>query len=117
MYRLAACAQEKTCDGLAMAYRAGAQLMDMEMVQFHPTGLLVPGSRLSGALLEEGLRGAGARLTNGRGERYMQRYDPERLERSTRDLVSRAGYLEIAAGRGTANGGVWLGATPLGARM
>ncbi|MCA1554477.1 MAG: FAD-binding protein, partial [Chloroflexi bacterium] len=84
MYRLAACAQEKTCDGIAMAYRAGGHLMDMEMVQFHPTGLLVPGSRLSGALLEEGLRGAGARLFNGQGERYMAHYDAERLERSTR---------------------------------
>ncbi|MEP7199113.1 MAG: FAD-binding protein, partial [Chloroflexota bacterium] len=117
MYRIAACAQEKTCDGIAMAYRAGAHLMDMEMVQFHPTGLLVPGSRLTGALLEEGLRGAGARLFNGAGERYMARYDAERLERSTRDRVSRAGYMEIAAGRGTANGGVWLDASHLGAQF
>ncbi len=117
MYRLAACAQEKTCDGLGMAYRAGARLMDMEMVQFHPTGLLVPGSRLTGALLEEGLRGAGARLFNRQGERYMARYDPERLERSTRDRVSRAGYMEIVAGRGTANGGVWLDVSHLGAKF
>ena len=117
MYRLAACAQEKTSDGIAMAYRAGANLMDMEMVQFHPTGLLVPGSRLSGALLEEGLRGAGARLFNAGGERYMARYDPALLERSTRDRVSRAGYLEITAGRGTASGGVWLDASHLGAKF
>src|SRR2546430_585978 len=105
MYERSACAQEKAMDGIAMAYRVGAHLMDMEMVQFHPTGLVVPGSRLNGALLEEGLRGAGAQLFNGRGERYMERYDPERKERSTRDRVSRAGFVEIAAGRGTENGG------------
>ena len=102
-------------DGIAMAYRVGAHLMDMEMVQFHPTGLVVPGSRLNGALLEEGLRGAGAHLFNGRGERYMERYDPERKERSTRDRVSRAGFMEIMAGRGTENGGVWIDVSHLGA--
>ncbi len=115
MYLRAACAQEKAMDGIAMAYRVGAHLMDMEMVQFHPTGLVVPGSRLNGALLEEGLRGAGARLFNGRGERYMERYDPERKERSTRDRVSRAGFMEITAGRGTENGGVWIDVSHLGA--
>lgn len=117
MYSRAACAQEKTCDGIAMAYRAGAHLMDMEMVQFHPTGMVVPGSRLDGALLEEGLRGAGAHLFNGLGERYMERYDPKRKERSTRDLVARAAYLEIAAGRGTPNGGLWLDVSHLGAEF
>jgi succinate dehydrogenase / fumarate reductase flavoprotein subunit/fumarate reductase flavoprotein subunit len=115
MYQRAACAQEKAMDGIAMAYRAGAHLMDMEMVQFHPTGLVVPGSRLNGALLEEGLRGAGAHLFNGRGERYMERYDPDRKERSTRDRVSRAGFMEIMAGRGTENGGVWIDVSHLGA--
>src|SRR5690242_19140887 len=117
MYQRSACAQEKSMDGIAMAYRAGAHLMDMEMVQFHPTGLVVPGSRLDGALLEEGLRGAGARLYNGRGERYMERYDPERKERSTRDRVSRAGFMEITAGRGTENGGVWIDVSHLGAEF
>src|SRR5436305_11687756 len=117
MYQRAACAQEKAMDGIAMAYRAGARLMDMEMVQFHPTGLVVPGSRLNGALLEEGLRGAGAHLFNGRGERYMERYDPERKERSTRDRVSRAGFMEITAGRGTENGGVWIDVSHLGAEF
>jgi succinate dehydrogenase/fumarate reductase flavoprotein subunit len=117
MYRRAACAQEKTCDGIAMAYRAGAHLMDMEMVQFHPTGMVVPGSRLDGALLEEGLRGAGAHLFNGPGERYMESYDPARKERSTRDLVARAAYLEVAAGRGTPNGGVWIDVSHLGAEF
>jgi succinate dehydrogenase / fumarate reductase flavoprotein subunit/fumarate reductase flavoprotein subunit len=117
MYQRAACAQEKAMDGIAMAYRAGARLMDMEMVQFHPTGLVVPGSRLNGALLEEGLRGAGARLFNGQGERYMERYDPERKERSTRDRVSRAGFQEIMSGRATENGGVWIDVTHLGAEF
>lgn len=117
MYQRAACAQEKAMDGIAMAYRAGARLMDMEMIQFHPTGLVVPGSRLNGALLEEGLRGAGARLFNGRGERYMERYDPERKERSTRDRVSRAGFMEIMAGRGTENGGVLIDVSHLGAEF
>ena len=115
MYQRSACAQEKAMDGVAMAFRAGAHLMDMEMVQFHPTGMVVPGSRLNGALLEEGLRGAGAHLFNGRGERFMQRYDPERLERSTRDRVSRASYMEVMAGRGTDNGGVWIDVSHLGA--
>jgi succinate dehydrogenase / fumarate reductase flavoprotein subunit/fumarate reductase flavoprotein subunit len=115
MYRRSACAQEKAMDGVAMAFRAGAHLMDMEMVQFHPTGMVVPGSRLDGALLEEGLRGAGAHLFNGQGERFMQRYDPERMERSTRDRVSRASFLEVTAGRGTPNGGVWIDVSHLGA--
>ncbi|HUR60079.1 MAG TPA: FAD-binding protein, partial [Opitutaceae bacterium] len=115
MYQRSACAQEKAADGLAMAFRAGAHLMDMEMVQFHPTGLVVPGSRLNGALLEEGLRGAGAHLFNGSGERYMARYDADKMERSTRDRVSRAGYTEIMTGRGTENGGVLIDVTHLGA--
>jgi succinate dehydrogenase / fumarate reductase flavoprotein subunit/fumarate reductase flavoprotein subunit len=117
MYQRAACAQEKTCDGIAMAFRAGAHLMDMEMVQFHPTGMVVPGSRLNGALLEEGLRGAGAHLFNGLGERYMERYDATRKERATRDLVSRAGFWEITQGRGTPNGAVWIDVSHLGAEF
>lgn len=115
MYQRSACAQEKSADGVAMAFRAGGHLMDMEMVQFHPTGLVVPDSRLNGALLEEGLRGAGAHLFNGKGERYMQRYDPEKLERSTRDRVSRAAFMEITAGRGTENHAVLIDVTHLGA--
>src|SRR5947208_16367361 len=112
MYQRAACAQEKAMDGIAMAYRVGAHLMDMEMVQFHPTGLVVPGSRLNGALLEEGLRGAGARLFNRPGERYMERYDPERERRSTRVRVAPAGLMEIAAVRGLHKGGVGLERLP-----
>lgn len=117
MYQRAACAQEKAMDGIAMAYRVGANLMDMEMVQFHPTGMVVPGSRLNGALLEEGLRGAGAHLFNGKGERYMEKYDPEKKERSTRDRVSRAGYMEIMAGRGTENDAVYIDVSHLGAEF
>lgn len=115
MYRIAAPAREKTGDGVAMCLRAGLPVRDMEMMQFHPTGLLAGASRMTGAVLEEGLRGAGARLFNAAGERYMARYDPERMERSTRDIVARAGYTEITAGRGTASGGVLLDISHLGA--
>ena len=115
MYKVIACSADKSADGLALAWRAGLELRDMEMVQFHPTGLVIPGSLMTGALLEEGLRGAGGHLRNGRGERFMERYDPARMERSTRDLVSRASFLEIAEGRGTPNGGVWIDVSHLGA--
>jgi succinate dehydrogenase / fumarate reductase flavoprotein subunit/fumarate reductase flavoprotein subunit len=108
MYRLATPAREKTGDGIAMCCRAGLELRDMEMLQFHPTGLLAGDSRLTGALLEEGLRGAGAILVNALGERFMDRYDPARMERSTRDVVSRASYTEIVEGRGTPAGGVLI---------
>jgi succinate dehydrogenase/fumarate reductase flavoprotein subunit len=115
MYRVVACSADKSADGIGLAYRAGAALRDMEMVQFHPTGLVVPESLMTGALLEEGLRGAGGRLFNAAGERYMARHDPVRLERSTRDVVARASYLEIVEGRGTPEGGVWLDVSHLGA--
>ena len=115
MYKIAAPAREKTGDGVAMCYRAGLELRDMEMLQFHPTGLLAGESVLTGAVLEEGLRGAGARMYNAEGERFMERYDPEQMERSTRDVVSRASYLEIMAGRGTPRGGVMLDISHLGA--
>jgi fumarate reductase flavoprotein subunit len=117
MYRVVACSADKAADGIAMALRAGAVLRDMEMVQFHPTGLVIPGSLMTGALLEEGLRGAGGRLLNGRGERFMARYDAVRMERSTRDLVARAAFTEIAEGRGTPNGGVWIDVSHLGAEL
>jgi succinate dehydrogenase/fumarate reductase flavoprotein subunit len=115
MYRVAAPAREKTGDGLALCLRAGLELRDMEMLQFHPTGLLAGESTLTGSVLEEGLRGAGARLYNHLGERFMARYDAERLERSTRDVVARASYLEIVDGRGTPSGGVLLDISHLGA--
>ncbi|MBB3664212.1 succinate dehydrogenase / fumarate reductase flavoprotein subunit/fumarate reductase flavoprotein subunit [Prauserella sediminis] len=114
MYRVAAPAREKTGDGVAMCWRAGLPMRDMEMLQFHPTGLLAGKSRMTGAVLEEGLRGAGAHLYNAAGERYMARYDAERMERSTRDVVARAGYLEIMAGRGTDEGGVLIDISHLG---
>lgn len=115
MYKVIACSADKASDGIALAYWAGAPVKDMEMIQFHPTGLIVPDSMMTGALLEEGLRGAGGRLLNGLGERFMARYDPVRLERSTRDLVARAAYTEVMDGRGTPSGGVWIDVSHLGA--
>ncbi len=115
MYKLATPSLEKSGDGVAMCIRAGVQCVDMEMLQFHPTGILAGGATLTGMILEEGLRGAGAHLRNGLGERFMERYDPVRMERSTRDLVSRASFLEIQSGRGTPRGGVWFDAGHLGA--
>ena len=114
-YRFHAPGPEKSADGIAMLYRAGALMRDMEMIQFHPTGLIVPGSVVAGALLEEGLRGAGAHLYNGEGERYMLRYAPDVAERATRDVVSRSAYMEMMAGRACAEGGVRIDAAHLGA--
>lgn len=114
MYKLFAPSLDKSADGIAISYRAGAEMIDMEMVQFHPTGLLVKGSNTSGTLLEEGLRGAGAQLFNARGERFMERYAPQVKERATRDVVSRSSFWEIKAGRGTSNGGVFLDASVMG---
>ena len=88
MYRISSPSLEKAGDGQAMAWRAGAEFVDMEMMQFHPTGLLVGRSIATGGLLEEGLRGAGARLFNGLGERFMEKYAPDKLERATRDVVT-----------------------------
>jgi len=117
MYRISSPSLEKSGDGMAMAWRAGASIVDMEMLQFHPTGLLVGDSIATGSLLEEGLRGAGARLYNGLGERFMQAYDPQRLERATRDVVSRSSFFEIAAGRGSPSNGVFLDASHLGEKF
>src|SRR6478672_8452109 len=115
MYQISSPSLEKAADGQAMAARLGAEFVDMEMMQFHPTGLLVGKSIATGGLLEEGLRGAGARLFNGNGERFMEKYAPDKLERSTRDVVSRSSYMEIMAGRGTPQGGVLIDASHLGA--
>lgn len=105
---------DKACDGMAMALRAGLALRDMEMVQFHPTGLLAgPETRMTGTVLEEGLRGAGGWLLNGAGERFMTSYDPAG-ERATRDVVSRAIYAEMRAGRTTPMGGTWIEMAHLG---
>lgn len=116
IYAVSSASLEKCGDGYALAYRAGATLMDMEMSQFHPTGLIAPGSRLHGSVIAEELRAAGGYLYNARNERFMQRYNP-RIERATRDEVSRGCYFEIAQGRGTRNGGVWLDVSHLGAKQ
>jgi fumarate reductase flavoprotein subunit len=108
MYKYHTPSGDKSCDGLAMALRAGLPLRDMEMVQFHPTGLLAgTGTRMTGTVIEEGLRGSGGYLLNGDKERFMQNYDPK-LERATRDVVSRSIYAEMRAGRTTPNGGVYI---------
>ena len=98
---------EGTGDGCVLAYDAGAELVDMEMVQFHPTGMVWPPG-VRGILVTEGVRGEGGVLRNAEGERYMERYDPERMELSTRDRIALANYTEIAEGRGTEHGGVYL---------
>jgi len=114
MYKYHTPSGDKSCDGLAMALRAGLELRDMEMVQFHPTGLLAgPGTRMTGTVLEEGLRGAGGYLLNGKQERFMGNYD-SRNERATRDIVSRAINTEIREGRATPHGGVYIQMSHLG---
>ena len=114
MYKFHTPSGDKSCDGMAMALRAGLALRDMEMVQFHPTGLLAgAGTRMTGTVLEEGLRGAGGHLLNGAMERFMGRYDAK-LERATRDIVSRSIYSEMRAGRTSPNGGVYISMAHLG---
>ncbi|WP_439579096.1 L-aspartate oxidase [Elioraea sp.] len=114
MYRYHTPSGDKSCDGLAMALRTGLPLRDMEMVQFHPTGLLAgEGTRMSGTVIEEGLRGSGGYLLDGAGQRFMLQYDPK-AERATRDLVSRAIMDVIRNGRATPEGGVWIEMSHLG---
>ena len=105
---------DKSCDGMAMALRLGLTLRDMEMVQFHPTGLLAgTDTRMTGTVLEEGLRGAGGYLLGGGRQRFMQQYDA-RGERATRDIVSRAMYAEMRNGNTTPNGGLFIAMEHLG---
>ena len=114
MYRYHTPSGDKACDGMAMALRAGLALRDMEMVQFHPTGLLAGrDTRMTGTVLEEGLRGAGGYLLNGEGNRFMFDYH-EHGERATRDIVSRSIYREMRDGRTTPNGGVYIEMKHLG---
>ena len=114
MYKYHTPSGDKSCDGLAMALRAGLPLRDMEMVQFHPTGLLAgTHTRMTGTVLEEGLRGSGGYLLNGVNQRFMQNYDPK-LERATRDVVSRSMMSEMRAGRVTPNGGLYIAMAHLG---
>jgi succinate dehydrogenase / fumarate reductase flavoprotein subunit len=98
---------EYTGDGMALAYEAGAELMDMEFVQFHPTGMVWPPG-VQGLLVTEAVRGEGGILRNKLGERFMEKYDPKRLELSTRDVVARSIYTEVKEGRGTEHGGAYL---------
>jgi succinate dehydrogenase / fumarate reductase, flavoprotein subunit len=99
-------------EGMTLAYEAGADLVDMEMVQFHPTGMVWPEKAL-GTLATEAIRGEGGILLNSKGERFMKKYCPEKMELGPRDVVARAAYNEILEGRGTEHGGVWLDATHL----
>ena len=98
---------EYTGDGMALAYDAGAELMDMEFVQFHPTGMVWPPG-VQGILVTEAVRGEGGTLRNKNGDRFMERYDPKKMELSTRDVVARAIYTEVREGRGTEHGGAFL---------
>jgi fumarate reductase flavoprotein subunit len=114
MYKFHTPSGDKSCDGLSMALDAGLALRDMEMVQFHPTGLLAgTGTRMTGTVLEEGLRGSGGYLLNGAGERFMHSYD-SLGERATRDIVSRSIFSEMRAGRTSPNGGVYIEMKHLG---
>ncbi|MGB7285053.1 MAG: FAD-binding protein [Candidatus Acidiferrum sp.] len=98
---------ECTGDGMTLAYEAGAELMDMEFVQFHPTGMVWPPG-VQGLLVTEAVRGEGGILRNKLGERFMEKYDPKRMELSTRDVVARSIYTEVKEGRGTEHGGAYL---------
>ena len=98
---------EYTGDGMALAYEAGAELLDMEFVQFHPTGMVWPPG-VQGILVTEAVRGEGGVLRNKLGERFMEKYDPKRMELSTRDVVARSIYTEVREGRGTEHGGAFL---------
>ncbi len=99
-------------EGISLAYEAGVDLVDMEMVQFHPTGMVWPEEAV-GTLATEAIRGEGGILLNSKGDRFMKNYDPERMELGPRDVVARANYNEIISGRGTEHGGVWLDVTHL----
>ena len=107
IYRVTSNSWESTGDGSAMALNAGALLMDCEMVQFHPTGMVWPPG-VRGILVTEGVRGEGGLLFNNKHERFMEKYDPERMELSTRDVVARSINQEVIEGRGSPHGGAFL---------
>jgi succinate dehydrogenase / fumarate reductase flavoprotein subunit len=107
MYKVTSNSWESTGDGVAMAYEAGAVLRDTEMVQFHPTGMVWPPG-VRGILVTEGVRGEGGILKNSKGERFMEHYDPKKMELSSRDVVARSIYKEVQAGRGSEHGGAYL---------
>jgi len=106
LYPVTSNTTQKNGDGFAIAWDAGAELIDMEEVQFHPTGMVYPDSR-KGVLVTEAVRAEGGRLINSEGERFMSRYD-DRMELATRDVVARSIYNEIMEGRGSEHGGVYL---------
>jgi succinate dehydrogenase / fumarate reductase, flavoprotein subunit len=106
-YKITSNSWEYTGDGMALAYNAGAELKDMEFVQFHPTGMVWPPG-VQGLLVTEAVRGEGGILRNKLGERFMEKYDPKRMELSTRDVVARSIYTEVREGRGTEHGGAYL---------
>jgi len=106
-WRITSNSWEYTGDGMALAYEAGAELMDMEFVQFHPTGMVWPPG-VQGILVTEAVRGEGGILRNKAGERFMEKYDAKRMELSTRDVVARSIYTEVKEGRGTEHGGAYL---------
>ena len=108
MYKFHTPSGDKTCDGMAMALRLGLTLRDMEMVQFHPTGLIAgEDTRITGTIIEEGLRGAGGHLLDGNLERFMHKYD-DRGERATRDIVSRGMFQEMRNGVTAKHGGLYI---------
>ncbi len=106
-WRITSNSWEYTGDGMALAYEAGAELVDMEFVQFHPTGMVWPPG-VQGILVTEAVRGEGGILRNKVGERFMEKYDPKRVDLSTRDVVARSIYTEVKEGRGTEHGGAYL---------
>ena len=99
-------------EGMFLALDAGCSVRDMELVQFHPTGMVAP-EEMAGTLVTEAVRGEGGRLFNSEGDRFMERYDPQRLELSARDRIALANYTEILEGRGGPHGGVFLDVTHL----
>ena len=117
MFKFHTPSADKSCDGLALALRGGLTLRDMEMIQFHPTGLLVGmDTRITGTIIEEGLRGAGGYLMDNSGRRFMEDYD-ERGERATRDIVSRAMFDQMRSGATGPNGGVFISMNHLDENM
>lgn len=115
LYKICSGTPESTADGMAMAYRAGAQLVDMEFVQFWPLAVVTPWALKEdegvSAFMRTWLK---ARLFNNLGERFMEKYDPENMEFADRDVLSRAIFFEVKEARGTPNGAVWLDARHLG---
>ena len=114
IYRVTSNSWEGTGDGVGMGFDAGAEVLDPEMVQFHPTGMVWPPG-VRGILVTEAVRGEGGYLTNREGKRFMLEYDPRKKELSSRDVVARSIYKEVQAGRGTEHGGAFLDVRHLGA--